>query len=129
MVQTPGLWTHTTLPTTFTLTLDDFGIKFFTADDSTHLLDALRKHYSITFDLSGSKYCGLTIKWDHPGNYVDISMPNSFRKALERFQHPMTARPQHSPHNFLAPMHGAKVQYSPNASTAPALDKRGITRM
>ena len=35
VVHTPSLWTHTTLPTTFTLALDDFGIKFFAADDAT----------------------------------------------------------------------------------------------
>ena len=34
-----GLWTHYTLPTTFTLTVDDFGIKLFSADDATHLID------------------------------------------------------------------------------------------
>ena len=42
---TPGLWTHTTLPNTFTLTVHDFGIKFFAADDATHLLDTLREIY------------------------------------------------------------------------------------
>ena len=56
-------------------------------------------------------------------------MPNFARKALERFQHPMPPRPQHSPHKWLAPTYGAKVQYPPNATTAPKLDKRGITRM
>ena len=56
-------------------------------------------------------------------------MPNSVRKSPERFQHPMPTRPQHSPHNWLAPMYGDKVQYSPTASTAPNLDKRGITLM
>ena len=37
----PDIWTHTTLPTTFILTVDDFGIKFFAADDATHLIGAL----------------------------------------------------------------------------------------
>ena len=32
VAHTTGLWTHATLPTTFTLALDDFGIKFFAAD-------------------------------------------------------------------------------------------------
>ena len=129
MAQTPGHWTHATLPTTFTLSVDNFGIKFFAAADATHLLDALRKNYSITLDPSESKSCGLTFKWNYPGNYVNISMPNSVRKALERFQHPMSPRAQHSPHKWLMPTYGAKVQYSPNAPTAPKLDKRSITRM
>ena len=41
----------------------------------------------------------------------------------------MPPRPQHSPHKWLAPTYGAKVQYSPNATTAPKLDKHGIMRM
>ena len=56
MAHTPGIWTHATLPTTFTLAVYNFSIKFFAADDATHLLDALRKNYSITDDPSGSKY-------------------------------------------------------------------------
>ena len=56
-------------------------------------------------------------------------MPNSFRKALERFQHPIPPGPQHSPHKWLAPTYRAKVQYSPNATTAPKIDKPGITRV
>ena len=56
-------------------------------------------------------------------------MPNSIHKVLERFQHPMPPRPQHSPHKFLVLKYGAKVQYPPNATTAHKLDKRGITRV
>ena len=129
VAHTPGIWTHANLSTTFTLAVDDFGIKFFAADDATHLLDALRENYSITVDTSDSKYCGLTIKWNYPGNYVAISMPNSVCKALERLQHPMPTRPRHSPHKWLATTYGAKVQYSPNATTKPKYDKYSITRM
>ena len=43
VAHTPGLWTHTNLPTTFTLAVDNFGINLFAADDAAHLLDALRK--------------------------------------------------------------------------------------
>ena len=35
VAHTPGLWTQATLPITFTLTVDDFGIKFFAAEDAT----------------------------------------------------------------------------------------------
>ena len=36
---------------------------------------------------------------------------------------------QHSPHKWIASKYGAKIQYSPFASNAPELDKRGITRV
>ena len=109
VAHTHGLWTHTTMPTTFTLAVDDFGIKFFSADNATHLLDFFRKKYSITVNPSGSKYCGLIINWNYRSNYVNISMPNAVRKALERFQHPKTTRPQQSTHKCLTSTYGAKA--------------------
>ena len=56
-------------------------------------------------------------------------MLNSVSKDLERLQHPVPTRPKHSPPKWLAPMYGAKVQQSPDTTTTPKLDKRGITRM
>ena len=44
----PGICTHSTLPTTFTIYVDDSGIKFFATADATHLLNALSKNYPIT---------------------------------------------------------------------------------
>ena len=38
---TPGLWHHTTRRTTFTLCVDDFGVKYFSPDDANHLIQAL----------------------------------------------------------------------------------------
>jgi hypothetical protein len=50
---------------TFTLVVDDFGIKYTNQDDLDHLLAALHKHYTISVDLTGSKYLGLDIAWDY----------------------------------------------------------------
>ena len=58
---TPGLWTHSTLPTTFTLAVDNFGIKLFGTNNTTHLTNALQNHYFVTINLFGRNYCGLTI--------------------------------------------------------------------
>ena len=41
VAHTPVFWTHKTLPITFTLAVDNFGIKFFASDNATHLLNAL----------------------------------------------------------------------------------------
>ena len=60
---TPGIWKHTSTPTTFTLAVDDFGIKFFHKTDAQHLFDALQQSYNIKIDWSGNHYCGLTIAW------------------------------------------------------------------
>ena len=44
---TPGLWRHKTRRTTFTLVVDDFGIKHFNQDDLDHLLNVLRSNYNM----------------------------------------------------------------------------------
>jgi hypothetical protein len=47
---TPGLWRHITRRTTFTLAVDDFGIKFFSKHDADHLFDAIATKYALTKD-------------------------------------------------------------------------------
>ena len=44
----PGLYGHKTRKTTFTLVVDDFGIKYNTKDDANHLLNCLHSLYDIT---------------------------------------------------------------------------------
>ena len=127
MENTPGLWTHSTLPTTFSLAVDDFVLQFFAAANATHLLNAPQEKYSITIGPSVSKYCILTINWNYKEKYVNISMPNSVRKALEQFKYPIPKHPQYSSHKWLAPTYGAKVQYSPDTITTTKLEKYGIT--
>ena len=41
MKHTPGLWRHESQPTTFTLVVDDFGIKYFKKSDADHLFQSL----------------------------------------------------------------------------------------
>ena len=42
---TPGLWTHESKPIAFTLTVDDFLIKYSSKADADHLLSALKDQY------------------------------------------------------------------------------------
>ena len=58
---TPVLWHHITCRTTFTLAVDDFGIKHFNQDYLYHLLNVLKTHYKISEDPTGYHYCGLQI--------------------------------------------------------------------
>ena len=45
-----GLWKHSSRPTTFTLVVDDFGVKYISMEDANHLIDVLQKYYQITID-------------------------------------------------------------------------------
>ncbi len=46
----PGLWTHITRKTCFTLVVNNFAIKFIKMEDAKHLIDALKKDYTITIN-------------------------------------------------------------------------------
>ena len=79
----PGLWTHNTKPICFTLCVDDFAIKFTNMADATHLIEALKRDYTITIDWDATKYIGLTIKWDYDGGKVHMHMPGYIEKTLK----------------------------------------------
>ena len=125
---TPGVWRHNTRRTTFTLAVDDFGIKYFSKQDAQHLFDALQEKYVITTDWSGSTYLGFTLVWNYLERWVDVSMPDYVPNALTRLGHKKPKRPQHSPHLWTVPRYGQKLQLA-NDDLTPLLDKLGIKRV
>ena len=83
----PGLRTHKTRNTCFTLVVDDFAIKYTSMEDAQHLIDALKQDYAITINWDSTKYIGLTLKWDYKNQKVYAHMPGYIQKALLRFKH------------------------------------------
>jgi len=90
---------------------------------------SLRKIYSITADWTGSKYIGLTLKWDYKARTCDISMPDYIDKALQRFEVPTPTSAQHSPHAWLPPFYGTGPQLTKPIDDSTPLDKKGLTRL
>jgi hypothetical protein len=82
-----GLWMHSTRPTKLCLCIDDFGVKYFSADNANHLLSTLKAYYKISIDWEGKKYCGFSIKWNYAKLYVNVSMPGYVVTTLECLQH------------------------------------------
>ena len=82
---TPCLFKHATRNIIFTLVVYGFGIKYKNEEDRDHLFATLRKHYTITTDLEGSKYLGITINHDKTAKTITLSMPNYVQDALIRF--------------------------------------------
>ena len=69
-------------PISFTLIVDDFGIKYVIRKHADHLLAALQEHYTLDIDWAGKLYCGITLDWDYENGTVDISMPGYIKKLL-----------------------------------------------
>ena len=58
---TPGLFKHENRSIWFTLTVDDFGVKYIGEEHARHLLDVLKLYYKMEEDLKGQLYCGFTL--------------------------------------------------------------------
>jgi len=107
---TPCLFAHIDRPVSFTLIVDDFGIKYTGRQHADHLLATLRLLYPITVNWTGDKYIGYTIKWDRPNRRVHLSMSGYVSKALTRFGIQKPTRPVNAPTRYIPPSYGTRVQ-------------------
>jgi len=126
---TPGLWYHETRPISFTLVVDDFGVKYVGKEHANHLIDCLKKTYKLTEDWTGSLYCGITLEWNYTDRYVDISMPGYIKAKLQEYEHTMPDRIQTCPYSPEPVTYGAKAQAPLAPDTSPELDAKGIKKV
>jgi hypothetical protein len=82
-----GLWTHKTRPISFTLVVDDFGVKYVGKEHAMHLISILKQHYKISEDWTGNKYIGITFDWDYHNRRVHLYKLGYISKALQQFGH------------------------------------------
>ena len=62
---TPGYWKNEWRPISFTLVVDNFGIKYIGKEHVLHLLQVLKQDYETKEDWEGTRYLGTTIDWDY----------------------------------------------------------------
>ena len=125
---TPGLWKYVWRPITFTLVVDDFGIKSDALTHTNHLKRTLEKYYEVTVDWKGSLYVGIQLEWNYDKGFVDTHMPGYIPKALIKFQHPHPKQAQHAPATAVPIVYGAKIQEAPK-DTSPPLAPAQIKRI
>ncbi len=58
---TPGLWKHLLRPISFTLCINNFGVKYVSQEHAKHLLQVPNMHYKYSQDWDGKKYLGMDI--------------------------------------------------------------------
>jgi hypothetical protein len=126
---TPGLWKHESRPITFTLVVDDFGVKYVSKDDVDHLVSSIKKSYKLTEDWSGNLYCGIKLDWDYVGRTVDISMPGYIAKKLQEYNHITSKNIQTCPYTPAPKQFGSEAQRPLPPDSSPRLDKKGIRRV
>jgi hypothetical protein len=94
---THGLWTHDNRPLSFSLVLDDFGVKYVGREHAEHLMACIKKKYNISSDWNG------TIKTVHLTYLcLDTSKPRSISTNILP-QHVQSTHHTHGIHPFMAP--------------------------
>jgi len=106
---TPGYWRHNWRPISFTLVVDDFGVKYTNKADIEHPISVLKQDYGIDTDWEGTRYLGLTLDWDYIKREVHLSMPGYIKNAFIRFGHEPPDKPQLQPYPHTIPTYGATV--------------------
>ena len=59
---THGLYKYDTKDISYSLVVDDFGVKFTNKDDIDHLLAAIKEKYPLKIDWDGTKYIGIDLE-------------------------------------------------------------------
>jgi hypothetical protein len=109
-VNTPGLWRYATRPITFSLMVDDFGVKYMGKEHAEHLINCLKEEtYKLTEDWTGDLYCGILLRWDYKAQNLDILMPGYIKKQLLKYEH-IIRRVQRCPYASEPKKYGAKAQ-------------------
>eukprot|EP00804_Cyclotella_cryptica_P015897 CCRYP_006383-RA/>CCRYP_006383-RA protein AED:0.07 eAED:-0.04 QI:0/0/0/1/0/0/2/0/1375 len=129
VAHTPGLWRHVTRPISFTLVVDDFGVKYEGQEHAQHLVDTLKKYYKLAEDWKGDLYCGITLDWDYDNRTLDISLPGYIDKVLQRFDHKTPTTPQHCPFTPNPRKYGKDAQEPLPPDTSNRLDLSGTRRV
>jgi hypothetical protein len=129
-VNTPGLLYHVSRPISFTLVVDDFGVKFVGKEHAEHLIASIKSTYQrLTEDWLGSLYCGITLDWDYVGRTVDISMLGYIKKKMQEYMHSIPRRIQKCPYSPEPKRFGAGEQAPLVPDDTAMLDAKGIKRV
>ena len=119
--KTPGFWKHEWRPVSFSLIVDDFGVKYKGDEHAKHLISTLREDYEVTEDWNGEKYSGISLDWNYHCQQVHLSMPGYCKDALIRFNHKLR-KLNDQPHRHVIPTYGAKIQYATKTDLTPKVD-------
>jgi hypothetical protein len=126
---TPGLWYNKTKKITFTLVVNDFGVKYIDKSDVKHLIASLKENVALTVYWTGNLYCGISLDRDYVNQWVDISMPGYIKKNMQEYGHIIPNRLQMCPYSPEPKNFGSEAQAPLPPDASPKLDEKGIKRI
>ena len=76
-----------------------------------HLIQSLKKDFTILEGWTCGLYCEITLKWDYRKRILDFSMLGYIKKVLQRYKHEVPKRPQRMPYPVAQIKYGKGAQY------------------
>ena len=107
----PSPWKNETLPTSFTLVVNGFGVKHVRKQTPMHLITVLTKKACHFCMLGRQKLLMVKPLMALQKGHVTLSMGKCAPKALQHFQQITPSQPTHSSAKLTPPNCGAKLQY------------------
>ena len=83
--------------------------------------------YKLDANMKGEKYACISLNWDYVRGEVHFSITGYVAKALSRFMHIGSRKPDNQPYAHVVPTYGAKVQYAPDNNTPQPATKEDKT--
>ncbi len=128
-MNTPGFCYHKSRPISSTLVVNDFGVKHVNKTDIDHLIESIKKMYTLTNDWTGALCCGIALDWDYKNRTVDIFDARIHKKKLQEYNHVQLIRIQTCLYTLAPKQFGSEAQCPLSLDDSPPLDKKGIKRV
>ena len=98
-------------------------------EHADHLLSALTNYYKIENDWKKELYCGIELRWDYDGGWVDTSMRTYLHHQMVKYDHPLPKHPQQTLYAPAPTVHGRKAQEMPEPNSSPLLNAKEKLRV
>ena len=109
--------------------VDDFGVKYTGQYNAQHLINTIKKFYTLSEDWTGGLYCGITLKWEYKHRTLDFSMPGYIKKQLAKYQKTAPKKPQHCPYQPQDKKYGKAAQETIPEDKTPLLNTSKVKRV
>ena len=66
--------------------VDKFGVKYVGKQHTEHLINTAQKHYKVSMDWEGKRYCEINSNWNDQKQVFKLSMPGYITADVHKFQ-------------------------------------------
>ena len=107
----PCLFKHESRQISFSLIVDDLGVKHTNTEDIQHLIDAISPRWKVKHNPTGDKYIGMNLKWNYdPANpSLEISNAETAPKSFARFDKDNSIKRRKTPSKYTPPVYGKET--------------------